>query len=68
MEPTLNLLIIDLAGSCLEEGDVDVLVNLDFATTQERKSYIENFAEERDLTGSELLDNGYVVVTDEWPR
>ena len=50
MEPTLNLLIIDLAGSCLEEGDVDVLVNLDFATTQERKSYIENFAEERDLT------------------
>jgi hypothetical protein len=68
MKPRLNLLIIDFACSTFHEGDVNVMANIDFATTNERDAYIEDFARERELTVSELLDNGYVVVAQEWAR
>ena len=48
MNSTLNLLVIDLAGSDFHKGEVDVLVNCDFATTHEREAYIETFAEEHE--------------------
>ena len=68
MNNVFNLLIIDLAGSNVEEGHIDVLENADFATVAERDACVADFAKDHDLTAPQLLANGYVMVCDRWAR
>lgn len=66
MSPRVNLLVIDLADSSPHRGQVGVIVNRDFATTHERAEYVETFAKEHGFASSELLEEGYVIIAEEW--